>query len=296
MANRKDRLIGIGGAVLIHLLLIGLLAFNIERRPEAPASQAVKPIVQARVVSEEEVMEPRRRRQAEEDRQRRIEEEKRRAEEAKQKAAEEQKRKAEAEKQRQAELKKKQEAEKARLAEQERQRKIEAEKQRKAEAERKAAEERKKAEAERKAAEERKKAEAERKAAEERKKAEAERKRQEAEEQLKQAMAAEVERIAEEEQRMRAMQLSGLQEQYKSLIKNKVERNWRRPTGSHGTHCRVVIHQIPGGEVIDVRLTECDGDVAFQRSVEAAVRKASPLPPAPDPEVFDREIEFVFEP
>lgn len=284
MANRKDRLIGIGGAVLIHLLLIGLLAFNIERRPEAPASQAVKPLVQARVVSEEEVMEPQRRRQAEEEaRQRRIEEERRRAEEAKQKAAEEQKRKVEAEKQRQAELKKKQEAEKARLAEQERQRKIEAEKQRKAEAERKAAEERKKAEAERKAAEERKKAEAERK-------------RQEAEEQLKQAMAAEAERIAQEEQRMRAMQLSGLQEQYKSLIKNKVERNWRRPTGSHGTHCRVVIHQIPGGEVIDVRLTDCDGDVAFQRSVEAAVRKASPLPPAPDPEVFDREIEFVFEP
>jgi colicin import membrane protein len=36
--------------------------------------------------------------------------------------------------------------------------------------------------------------------------------------------------------------------------------------------------------------------VAFQRSVEAAVRKASPLPAPPDPEVFDREIEFVFEP
>jgi colicin import membrane protein len=285
MAADRERLIGFAGAVLVHLALVGLLAFSMEKKPEAPANPAVTPIVQARAISEVEVMEPMRRRQAEEaekqrqaqEAQRKAAEEQRRAAEAERKAAEAAKRKA-VEKARLVELEKKQAAEKARLAEQERQRKTEAEKQRKAEAERKAAEERKKAEAERRRLEE-----------------EA-RKRQEAEQSLKLAMAAENERLAQEQQRRRQLQLLSVRQQYVADIRNKVERSWRRETGSSGSHCRVLIHQIPSGEVINVRLNECDGDVAFQRSVEAAVRKASPLPLPSDPEVFEREIEFVFEP
>jgi colicin import membrane protein len=279
MAADRERLIGFAGAVLVHLVLVGLLAFGMEKKPEVPANPAATPIVQARAISEAEVMEPRRRRQAEEAaKQRQAEEEQRKAaDEAKRKAAEEAKRKA-AEQARLVEQKKQQAAEQARLAEQERQRKLEAEKQRKAEAERKAAEERKRAEAERKRLEE-----------------EA-RKRQEAEESLKLAMAAENERLAQEQQRRRQQLLNTVRAQYIADIANKVERNWRRETGSRGSHCVVLINQIPSGEVINVRLNECDGDVAFQRSVEAAVRKASPLPLPSDPEVFDREIEFVFEP
>lgn len=270
MAVERERLIGFGGAVLVHLVLLGLLAFSMTQRPETPNSSNVAPLVQATVVSEAVVTESARRREAEEAlRQRRIEEKEREAA-AEQRRAEEAKRLAE--------QKRKKEAERARLAEQERQQKIEAEKQRKAEAEHKAAEERKKAEAERKRLEE-----------------EA-RKRQEQEEKLKQQLAAEAERLAQEQQRFRQQQLLSVRQQYMVDIKNKVERNWLRPTGSQGSHCRVVIHQIPGGEVVEVRLAECDGDVAFQRSVEAAVRKASPLPKPSDPEVFDREIEFVFEP
>ncbi len=277
MAVERERLIGFGGAVLVHLVLLGLLAFSMTQRPETPNSSNVAPLVQATVVSEAVVAESARRREAEEAlRQRRIEEKEREAA-AEQRRAEEAKRLA-AEKARLAEQKRKKEAERARLAEQERQQKIEAEKQRKAEAEHKAAEERKKAEAERKRLEE-----------------EA-RKRQEQEEKLKQQLAAEAERLAQEQQRFRQQQLLSVRQQYMVDIKNKVERNWLRPTGSQGSHCRVVIHQIPGGEVVEVRLAECDGDVAFQRSVEAAVRKASPLPKPSDPEVFDREIEFVFEP
>lgn len=272
MAADRERLIGFAGAVLVHLVLVGLLAYSMQKKPEAPANPAATPIVQARAVSEAEVMEPMRRRQAEEEAaKRRAEEEQRQAAEAQRMAAEEAKRKA-AEQARLAEQKKRQAAEQARLAEQERQRKLEAEKQRKAEAERQAAEERKRAAAE------------------------AERKRREAEESLRQAMAAENERLAQEQQRRRQQLLTTVRAQYIADIANKVERNWLRPTGSRGSHCRVLIHQIPGGEVIDVRLNECDGDVAFQRSVEAAVRKASPLPLPSDPEVFEREIEFIFKP
>jgi len=294
MADR-ERIRAFGVAVLLHVVVIGMLAFSMSRKPEVPESPSAKPIVQARAVSEAEVMAPVRQREAKEaERKQHLEEQKQQAEEEKRRA-EEDKREAEAEKQRkaaeevkrqvaekkrQAELKMKQEAEKARLAAE--RKRTEAERQHQLELKRKQEDERKAAEEKRKADEARKKREAE------------EKQRREAE--LKAKMAAEADRLAKEKQRYHQQQLLSIQMQYMADIKNKVERNWLQPTGSRGTHCRVLIHQIPGGDVVDVRLTECDGDVAFQRSVEAAVRKASPLPPPSDPEVFDREIEFVFEP
>lgn len=291
----RERRSAFGIALLLHVVVIGLLMFSMSRKPDVPELPSAKPIVQARAVTEAEVMEPVRKREADAaERERRLEEQKQQAEEeqrraeearrqaeaeAQQKAAEEARQHA-AEQKRQAELKKKQEAEKARQAAE--RKKAEAERQRQQELKRKQEADRKAAEEKRKADEARKKREAE------------EKRRREAE--LKAKMAAEADRLAKERLRYRQQQLVSIQMQYMADIKNKVERNWLQPTGSRGTHCRVLIHQIPGGDVVDVRLTECDGDVAFQRSVEAAVRKASPLPPPPDPEVFDREIEFVFEP
>jgi colicin import membrane protein len=280
MSAERERVIAIAGALLIHVVLIGLLVFSMEHRPETPSTASVKPIVQARAVSEKEVMEPMRRRQAEEvERERRLEESKQQAEEAKRQ--EEAQRKAEAERKRQA-------------AEEAERRAVE--KKRLDALKKKQAKEKALKEAEHKRQEAlKRKAEAERKAAEERKKAdEAARLKREAE--LKAKMKAEAERLAQEQQRYRKQQLLSMQMRYMADIRNKVERNWLRPSGSRGSYCRVLIHQIPGGDVVNVLLADCDGDVAFKRSVEAAVRKASPLPAPPDPEVFDREIEFVFEP
>ncbi len=295
MSAERDRAIAFVGALLIHVVLIGLLAFSMEHKPEKLPAPSAKPIVQARAVSEKEVMEPVRRREAEEaERKQRLEDEKRRAEEEARLEAEH--KKAETERQRKAEENAKRKADeeaKRRAAEKKR---LEALKKKQAEEKARKEAERKKAEAERERREAlARKAEAERKAAEARKKAEeAARLKREAE--LKEKMAAEAKRLAEERQQARRQQLLSMQMQYMADIKNKVERNWLRPSGSRGSYCRVLIHQIPGGEVVNVRLLDCDGDVAFQRSVEAAVRKASPLPAPPDPEVFDREIEFVFEP
>ncbi len=243
----SDRWSALGWAIFIHLLLFGLIAFGLHS--SKPAAVSVAPIIQATAVSEEQVMEPLRRRQAEE-------------------AA---KKKRIAEKKRQTELKKKQAAEKARLAEQEKKRKIEAK--------RKAAAERKKAEEEKKRA-----------AAEEAKK------RKQAEKLLKQQIAKEEERLALEERRLDAARLSRLQDQYVADITNKVQRNWLRPPDSRGTFCSVVISQIPGGEIVGSRVINCDGDVAFKLSVETAVKKSSPLPMPKEPELFQREIEFVFKP
>lgn len=271
----RDRWIALAGAIAVHIVLFAVIALGLTPRDKPAVSAQLKPVIKASAVSEEQVMEPYRKRlEAEAAEKRRIAEErrraaeaKRRAEEARKKAAAEKKRKAEeaarrqAEAKRQAELKRKQEAEKARLAELERQRKIEAE---------------------------RKAAEAEKKRLESQ--------RREAEERLKAQMAAEAEKLALEQQQFRSARISRLQDQYVAEITNKVERNWLRPPDSRGSLCSVLINQIPGGEIVGVRVTDCDGDVAFKRSVEAAVRKASPLPRPPEAELFQREIEFIFRP
>ncbi|MEX0606523.1 MAG: energy transducer TonB, partial [Halofilum sp. (in: g-proteobacteria)] len=76
-----------------------------------------------------------------------------------------------------------------------------------------------------------------------------------------------------------------------------VTRNWRQPRAfSEGDTAHVEVTQVPGGDVTGVDLVSCSGSEAFCESVVSAVHRASPLPEAPDPEVFDREIRFNFEP
>ena len=90
---------------------------------------------------------------------------------------------------------------------------------------------------------------------------------------------------------------AGLLDLYKAMIAQKVRRNWiRPPSAGAGVECTVNISQIPGGEVIDVRIAECNADEATRRSIEAAVFKASPLPEPPDPNLFERNIIFIFKP
>jgi colicin import membrane protein len=58
----------------------------------------------------------------------------------------------------------------------------------------------------------------------------------------------------------------------------------------------VYVRQTPGGHLEQVEVRQCIGDEEFRRSVEAAVRLASPLPPAPTPEIFQSELLIRFEP
>ena len=131
-------------------------------------------------------------------------------------------------------------------------------------------------------------------------------KRQLEEDNRRKAEAAELQRKLAEEERLEAearqakennAKLQSLRSQYVRLIEQKVERNWLRPaTSTSGMSCEVVVTQTSLGDVVDVSLKKCVNDLAFQRSIERAVRKASPLPPPPSPEVFDREIHFTFKP
>ncbi len=270
-------------AVLMHLVLLALLVIGLDWTPKATAPGSDKPI-QAELVAKDplKVIE-----------QRKLEEQRQREQ-------------AEAERKRKAEQEAKQKAE------QEAQQKAAAEAERKAE---QAAKEKAAAEAKQKAA-----AEAKQKAAAEAKqKAAAEKKRkaeQAAKEQAaKEKAAAEAKQKAEAEAAARRDAEAALQEQLRAeqelaraknalaefipYIQDKVQRNWLRPPGSpQGLACLVKVRLIPGGEVASVNVIRSSGDPVFDRSVESAVLKASPLPLPSDATLFThfREINFNFDP
>jgi len=138
----------------------------------------------------------------------------------------------------------------------------------------------------------RKKAESERK---QREAAEAERRKKEAEQSLRESLAAE-ERSREEA--ARAARAATELERVKALITQKVVRNWNIPPGSKGLQCVLTIRVSPKGEVLAVSIVQSSGNAVFDKSVENAVHKATPLPLPPDPSLFEylREIEFTFRP
>ena len=84
---------------------------------------------------------------------------------------------------------------------------------------------------------------------------------------------------------------------YAAALQGAILRNWTRPESvPFGQRCRLLIRQIPGGEVVDVKFDgACPYDELGRRSVEAAVLKASPLPYAGFEEVFDRQVNLNFE-
>ncbi|MBI5461851.1 MAG: cell envelope integrity protein TolA [Gammaproteobacteria bacterium] len=87
--------------------------------------------------------------------------------------------------------------------------------------------------------------------------------------------------------------------QYVGLIGDRVRRNWIQPSSSRvGLSCVVQVQLMPGGDVISAQVVQSSGDAAFDRSVEAAVFRAAPLPLPPDPALFEsfRTLQFRFEP
>ncbi len=253
-------------SLLLHTAVIGLLAIgfvNLRSRPTPKPQLALE----ATVVDESAV----------EQEMRQLEEEERRREQVQRQ-----------EQERAEELRREREAEEQRLDELKRQRAAEEE------AERQRVEQRRQEELERaKAAELETKRKKEQEA-----KAAAEKKRKAAEEaRLKREREAELKRRLAEEERRDAAVDAGLLEQYIALIQARVQRAWiRPPTARAGVNCVVHVTQVPGGEVVSVRVGECNGDEYVRQSIETAVYKASPLPKPPDPALFERNLRLEFKP
>ena len=282
--------------IAVHIVLIVLLSINLasDEKPPMPAAQKHK-IIDAVVVDAAKY--------DEREKQKKL---------AAQKKIDDKKA---AEKKRKQEIENKKKVEKQRLAEKKKQeQKLAVEKKKAAEKQKAAEKEKALALAKKKEAEKKEKERlAQEKAAKEKKerelkekqRLEAEKKRKEEEERQRRAEEkAEFERALleeerrEEEARVQAARAARLQtqlQQYMMQIDQAVENNWLRPaTSSEEQSCEVIVTQTMSGDVIDVQLQSCSSDNAFQRSVERAVRKASPLPLPPDPELFDRKIQFTF--
>lgn len=269
-------------AVALHIVVIALLVLGF-RWPSLSGGDAQ--VIKAVAVNEEAA-----RKQQAEAEHKRLEEERKRKEAEQQRIAEERKKQEEARRQAEEERKRK-EAEQRRIAEERKKQEEQARKQAAAEQQRLEAERKRLALERQRMEEERRRIEEERQ-----REAQAANKRKEAEEQLAAAVAAEEQARAEAARRARAMTAA---EKYKVLIRQKVSRNWARPSGAgQGLQCVVRVRLAAGGEVLNAAIVRSSGNEVFDRSVENAVHKASPLPLPEEKELFDyfREIEFVFHP
>ena len=277
-------------AVLMHLILLALLVFSLDWTPKVSHPPGIKVPIEAQLVDQRQldaIAEKKRaeqqkiedaRRQAELAEQRKVEAQRKAEQEAKQKAEQAARQKAEAERKRKVELeaKKKAELEAKQKAEQAAKQKAAAEAKKKAEAE-----------AKKKAA-----AEAKQKAAAEAKRKAEEAQRREAEQALQSQLAA-------EQAGIEAARVQGVVAEYIGYIQERIQRSWLRPPGSPaGLSCVVQVGLIPGGEVARVQIVRSSGDPVFDRSVESAVYKASPLPLPPDAALFKhfRDLRLIFKP
>lgn len=162
-------------------------------------------------------------------------------------------------------------------------------------------EELKKKEAEEKRRKEREEAERKKREEEEkeRRRIEAEKKREEdirrqreENERLRRELEAEQRQAElEAEERRFAARNSAEMAAYQFAIAQKIRRNWAVPASAGPeTKCSVRVTQLPGGDVVGVNIISCNGDDAVRRSVEAAIRRSSPLPEPENPDLFDRNL------
>jgi colicin import membrane protein len=292
MATRKtQRRYAFVMSVLGHAAVVVALTFSLPLSPRQAAAPSVVPIEavmidMAAVEAERAKIEEAERIAREEaeriDRQRREEREAREREQEQARIAAEREAAAEADR-----IRRQREAEDQ--AEAERVARIEAEQR---EAERLAEQEQQRREAE---AAEAKRREEERLAAE--RAAEEQRRREEQARIRQQQIEADIAASIADEVAARAAEDAGLKELWARQIENKIQRNWSRPLSAKaGLECVLAVRQLPSGDVVSVSIQSCNGDDVVQRSIVAAVEKASPLPPPPVPELFTRDISVTFKP
>ncbi len=110
---------------------------------------------------------------------------------------------------------------------------------------------------------------------------------------------AEQERLADARAAAHGSRLAGEVDKYKALIKQSIYLQWNIPEGTNkGDFCRFLIDIGPGGVVLDVKLTASSGNQVLERSAQAAILKAAPLPIPEDIKLFDevKAVDFTFRP
>ena len=111
------------------------------------------------------------------------------------------------------------------------------------------------------------------------------------------ASQAELQKSIAAEERLDAARNSGAMSSWAAQIQAWIQRAWIRPPSARsGLDCTLYVTQVPGGEIVNVKLGSCNGDDAVKQSILDAAYRASPLPPPPDPALFERNLELYFRP
>ena len=98
---------------------------------------------------------------------------------------------------------------------------------------------------------------------------------------------------------MRSARIAGEVDKYKALIIGAIGRQWILPENiDPHLSSQFRIHLAPNGVVLEVSLTKSSGDPILDRSAQAAIYKASPLPVPSDSGTFNlfREISLTVKP
>jgi colicin import membrane protein len=111
------------------------------------------------------------------------------------------------------------------------------------------------------------------------------------------ASQADLQRSIDAEERLAAARASGAMSTWAAQIQARIQRAWIRPPSARaGLDCTLYVTQVPGGEVVNVKLGSCNGDDAVKQSIQDAAYRASPLPAPADPSLFERNLEVTFRP
>ena len=97
------------------------------------------------------------------------------------------------------------------------------------------------------------------------------------------------------QQIIRNSELSDAEAKYILNIKSRIENNWLLPHDiKHDKICTAIVNQLPSGKITNVKIHGCTGDTLYVDSLINAVWKSSPLPIAPDIEVFQENLILQF--
>lgn len=88
---------------------------------------------------------------------------------------------------------------------------------------------------------------------------------------------------------------TGSSSTYAEIIMQKIQRNWLwHPSWPNGARCTVQVVQKKTGEVVSVKIVECENHALFAMSVERAVWVSSPLPLPKSQNDFSPQLTLVF--
>lgn len=111
----------------------------------------------------------------------------------------------------------------------------------------------------------------------------------------KRAAEQEANRIAAEREAGAASARQKALADYESRLRGKIRGNIIKPPSLTGNPTAVFrVTQLPSGEVLSVRMLKASGNPAYDRAVEAAILKSSPLPLPNDRSLYQRELELTF--